>query len=89
MIRLVAAAEGLLRRAMKPDGFNIGANVGKCAGAGYPGHVHIHVVPRWTGDTNFMPVLSETKVLPETLTATYRKIMGALRGPGRARSRKR
>jgi ATP adenylyltransferase len=73
---------------MRPDGFNVGANLGKCAGAGYPGHFHMHVVPRWNGDTNFMPVLSETKVLPETLTATYRKIMRAMRNLAQTKSRR-
>lgn len=73
--RLVALSEVVLREAVRPDGLNVGVNVGRCAGAGCPGHVHVHVVPRWDGDTNFMPVVSETKVLPETLTDTYRKIV--------------
>jgi ATP adenylyltransferase len=63
-----------LKEAMNPDGFNIGMNLGQVAGAGIPDHVHWHVVPRWSGDTNFMPVVAETKVLPETLDAAYRKI---------------
>jgi ATP adenylyltransferase len=91
VIRLVAKCEAAIRRALKPDGFNIGANLGKCAGAGFPGHFHMHVVPRWSGDTNFMPVLSETKVLPETLTATYHKIAKAMRAgsPKRRRRQRR
>lgn len=65
---------GLLKEVMKPAGFNIGSNVGKIAGAGIAEHLHTHIVPRWQGDTNFMPVLSETKVVSEGLSATYRKL---------------
>jgi ATP adenylyltransferase len=79
VIGLVRQCEAVLRRALNPDGFNVGVNIGRCAGAGFPGHVHFHVVPRWEGDTNFMPVVSETKVLPETLTDTYRKLVDAWR----------
>jgi len=68
----------LLRRAMGPRGFNIGINLGKAAGAGIEEHVHIHIVPRWEGDTSFMPVLAETKVIPELLDGTYEKLMAAL-----------
>jgi ATP adenylyltransferase len=77
IIQLVAWSERLLGSALHPDGFNVGMNVGKCAGAGYPNHIHMHIVPRWQGDTNFMPVVSESKVLPETLSETYSKIMKA------------
>lgn len=77
IMQLVSLSEKLLLKALKPDGFNIGMNIGRCAGAGYPGHIHVHIVPRWEGDTNFMPVVGETKVLPETLTDTYRKIIAA------------
>ncbi len=65
-----------LRRALSPDGFNIGVNLGKVAGAGEP-HIHIHVVPRWSGDTNFMPIIANTKVIPEALRDTYLKILAA------------
>ncbi len=61
----------MLREAYKPDGFNIGINIGRVAGAGFEEHVHIHVVPRWNGDTNFMPVIAGTKVIPESVLDTY------------------
>ena len=61
----------ILQDAMKPEGFNIGYNLGACAGAGLPGHLHGHVVPRWSGDTNYMTVLSDTRVLPDSLEAQY------------------
>ncbi|HIE24098.1 MAG TPA: HIT domain-containing protein [Candidatus Korarchaeota archaeon] len=60
-----------LKETMSPDGFNIGINVGRVAGAGFEGHVHVHIVPRWNGDTNFMPVVAETKVISESLESVY------------------
>jgi ATP adenylyltransferase len=68
----------ILRRTMHPQGFNVGINIGKAAGAGIAEHVHVHVVPRWEGDTNFMQVCAETRVLPELLTDTYDKLAAAL-----------
>jgi ATP adenylyltransferase len=67
-----------LRLAMKPDGFNMGINEGKVAGAGYADHMHLHVVPRWDGDTNFMPVLADVKVMPEHLDVVYEELKQAL-----------
>jgi ATP adenylyltransferase len=71
---LLQRAVQAMRDEMDPDGFNVGMNLGKVAGAGIPGHVHWHVVPRWNGDTNFMPVVGETRVLPELLDDTYKKL---------------
>lgn len=72
---LTQASLQVLEKAFKPDGFNVGINIGKSAGAGFADHIHIHIVPRWSGDTNFMPVLSETKVMPEHLDSTYKKLL--------------
>lgn len=63
---------------MKPEGFNMGINEGKAAGAGFADHVHLHVVPRWNGDTNFMPVLADVKVIPEHLDSVYQQLKAAL-----------
>ena len=67
-----------LREAFSPHGFNIGVNVGRVAGAGFEGHVHVHVVPRWNGDTNFMPVVAETKVISESLERVYEELKEAM-----------
>jgi ATP adenylyltransferase len=74
LMRVTQRGVAALQRAYQPDGFNVGMNLGKAAGAGVPDHLHVHVVPRWNGDTNFMPVLAETKVLPETLDQTYERL---------------
>jgi ATP adenylyltransferase len=69
--RLVTAATAALERALSPDGVNVGANLGRAAGAGMADHLHVHLVPRWTGDTNFMPVIGETKLISQHLQASY------------------
>jgi ATP adenylyltransferase len=78
MLRLLQTCSTLLEKAYEPAGFNLGANIGSTAGAGFE-HLHIHIVPRWNGDSNFMPVLAETKVLPEHLDYTYRKLKRAMK----------
>ena len=74
---LVTHAQALLRAAIGAQGFNIGLNLGECAGAGVKDHLHIHIVPRWSGDTNFMPILAGARVLGEGLHALYDKLMEA------------
>ena len=69
--RQTAEAVRLLKRAMSPQGFNIGINIGRCAGAGLPGHLHQHVVPRWNGDTNFMGVVGEVRVVPQAMSQLW------------------
>ncbi|HPT37048.1 MAG TPA: HIT domain-containing protein [Methanothrix sp.] len=78
MMQLADLCVDLLKRTMHPDGFNLGINMGLVGGAGVADHIHLHIVPRWNGDTNFMPVLSDTRVISEGLQATYRKLKAAL-----------
>ena len=78
MMALSQKMEHVLRQVYSPDGINLGMNIGRAAGAGIAGHVHMHVLPRWVGDTNFMTATGESRVLPEALDETYARIRGAL-----------
>lgn len=80
MMELTQRMESVLRNVYHAEGVNLGMNIGKCAGAGVAGHVHMHVLPRWTADANFVSVIGETRVLPEALETTYAKISEALKG---------
>jgi len=75
----VRDAKRVLTKALGPQGFNIGMNVGRCAGAGLPDHLHWHIVPRWAGDTNFVPVVGDVRVIPEFLNETYERLRAAAR----------
>lgn len=74
LMDLIVKAQQLLTRALRPDGFNTGFNFGNAAGAGIPTHLHCHVVPRWEGDTNFMPVIGDTRVLPDSMDAMWERL---------------
>jgi ATP adenylyltransferase len=78
MMLLANRCLGALRAAMSPDGFNVGLNLGHAAGAGIAEHVHLHIVPRWEGDTNFMPFLADVRVVPQMLSETYHEVRAAL-----------
>jgi ATP adenylyltransferase len=78
MMAMTQRMEGILRQLYTPDGINVGMNIGKAAGAGVAGHIHMHALPRWVADANFMSVVGETRLLPETLEMTYQRIKGAL-----------
>ena len=80
MMTLMRECEGHLRTIYNPKGLNLGMNIGESAGAGVPGHIHMHMLPRWPGDANFMTVIAETRVLPETLETTYEKLRAAFTG---------
>ncbi len=73
---IVSRCVRVLRRVFSPDGFNVGMNLGRVAGAGIDKHIHTHIVPRWVGDTNFMPVIADTKVVNEALAETYQRLKG-------------
>jgi ATP adenylyltransferase len=93
VLDLVALAERALAAEYRPHGMNVGVNLGRVAGAGVLGHLHLHLVPRWDGDTNFMPVAAGTRVLPESLARTWARLRRALRaleaGPARRSARPR
>ena len=74
MMDLTKRAQTALRKVYRPDGYNVGMNLGKAAGAGIADHIHIHLLPRWSGDTNFMTTVADTRVLPEDLATTYQKL---------------
>ena len=78
MMALTQRMEGVLRAVYKPEGVNVGMNIGKAAGAGVAGHIHMHVLPRWTADSNFMTTVCETRVLPEDLQVTWERLRKAL-----------
>jgi ATP adenylyltransferase len=77
--RILKASLDIAAKALRPGGFNLGMNLGKCAGAGVEDHLHWHVVPRWEGDTNFMPVLGEVRVIPQHLAESYDRLSGLFR----------
>lgn len=78
LMKLTRRCQNALRQVMRPDGFNVGLNIGKVAGAGIVEHLHVHVVPRWQGDTNFMPVLANTTVVPQALKELAAQLRTAL-----------
>ncbi len=78
VMKLIALSKDVLAEAFSPDGYNVGINLGQTAGAGIADHLHVHIVPRWNGDTNFMPVIGDTKVMPQALADTYQQLRAAL-----------
>ncbi len=77
LFRALNRVNRLLDKVLKPDGYNIGVNIGRVAGAGIPGHLHLHIVPRWNGDTNFMPVINDTKIISQSLDELYKRLKSA------------
>ncbi len=75
MLELALHGQHLLENAMNPQGFNIGFNIGHCAGAGLPGHIHMHIVPRWNGDINFMTTVGQVRVIPQAIDAAYEQLL--------------
>jgi len=82
MMDLAQETERALEKLYRPHGFNFGLNLGQAAGAGVAGHLHMHAMPRWVGDTNFMTTVGETRVLPEDLETTWKKLRSVFEGPG-------
>jgi ATP adenylyltransferase len=82
MTRTLRDGVAVLRKVLKPQGFNVGYNIGKCAGAGLPGHLHAHVVPRWSADTNFMAVIGDARVVPDALDSVCAELVAAARVAG-------
>jgi ATP adenylyltransferase len=81
LMAMTQRATAALKRAYRPDGLNLGVNVGRAAGAGVPGHVHVHALPRWDGDTNFMTTVAEARVLPEDLRTSWQRLRDAWPDP--------
>jgi ATP adenylyltransferase len=84
LAQTIARMVGVLEKVLRPEGFNVGLNLGRAAGAGLPGHLHWHIVPRWNGDTNFMPALASVKVIPQSLDALQAALTETLRKEGLA-----
>ena len=77
LFELLESTQALLKKVLKPEGYNVGVNLGRVAGAGFPGHIHFHIVPRWTGDMNFMPVVANTKVMSQSLKVLWQRLSDA------------
>lgn len=82
LMELAMLGEQVLRRAVNPQGFNVGINIGRCAGAGLPGHLHVHVIPRWSGDTNFIETVGQVRVVPEALEQSFARLEATLKDMG-------
>jgi ATP adenylyltransferase len=80
LLELAQKSEDILRKVLKAEGFNLGINLGKVAGAGIADHIHLHILPRWTGDTNFLPTIGKTKVISEDLDSTYERLFSHFHG---------